>query len=66
MFLDLKDSDCVFGCGLSFDAKGMSLMPAIPRVWVVILYGFLYNGDQGRRQVHDVPEMKTSAFRSTG
>jgi hypothetical protein len=66
MFLDLKGPGCVFGCGLSLEAMGMSLMLAIPRVWVVILCGFLYNGYQGCHQVHDVPEMKTGAFRSTG
>jgi hypothetical protein len=58
VFLDLKGPGCVFGCGLSLEAMGMSLMLAKPLVWVVILHGFLYNGNQRRHQVHDVPEMK--------
>jgi hypothetical protein len=66
MFLDLKGQDCVFGCGLDFDETGMSLMPAMACVWVVILYDCLCKGDQRRRQVHDVPEMKAGTFRSTG
>jgi hypothetical protein len=45
---------------------GISLMPEIACAWVVILYDCLCKGDQRRRQVHDVPEMKAGTFRSTG
>jgi hypothetical protein len=66
MFLDLTSPGCVFGCGLSSEETGISLMPAMTCVWVVILCDCLCKGDQRRRQVHDVPEMKAGTFRSTG